>query len=344
MKAIVQTGAESVDLTERDRPDVEDDEVLVAVHATGVCGSDAHAYLYRGGYEWVQLPRVMGHEYAGTVEVVGSGVAEFTPGDRVVEDPTRRCGRCFQCRNGQENVCQNFSVKGMHRDGSYAEYTVAEPDNLHVVPDDVSLRDAAITEPLSVAARAVYTQSRLTPGETVLVEGPGPIGVLVAAVADAQGASVLVSGLGTDADYRLPLVERLGIETVDLSKRDLDATAAEFTDGIGFDLVFDTTGHRSGVETATEQVRKGGQIVVVGLPGEASTLQMADLVRNEVEIATSYGSVWRDFEQALSLLDAGTVDPAQIVDTSFSTDDPEAAFAAFLDSETTKPVFTFRED
>lgn len=344
MKAIVQTGAESVEVRERHRPDIADDEVLVAVHSTGVCGSDAHAYLYHDGYEWVQLPRVMGHEYAGTVESVGAGVTDLSPGDRVVEDPTRRCGRCFQCRNGQENVCRNFSVKGMHRDGSYAEFTVAEPENLHAVSDSVPLRDAAITEPLSVAARAVYTQSRLTPGDTALVEGPGPIGVLVAAVADALGASVLVSGLGRDADYRLPLVERLGIETVDLSERDLDPTVAEFTDSVGFDLVFDTTGHRSGVETAVEQVRKGGQIVVVGLPGESSNVPMADVVRSEVEIATSYGSVWRNFERALSLLESGTVDPEPVVDTSFAVDDPDAAFAAFLDSKTTKPVFTFRHD
>lgn len=238
MKVIVQTGAESVEVRERHRPDIADDEVLVAVHSTGVCGSDAHAYLYHDGYEWVQLPRVMGHEYAGTVESVGAGVTDLSPGDRVVEDPTRRCGRCFQCRNGQENVCRNFSVKGMHRDGSYAE----------------------------------------------------------------------------------------------------------FTDSVGFDLVFDTTGHRSGVETAVEQVRKGGQIVVVGLPGESSNVPMADVVRSEVEVATSYGSVWRNFERALSLLESGTVDPEPVVDTSFAVDDPDAAFAAFLDSKTTKPVFTFRHD
>lgn len=343
MKAIVQTGPEAVEVTGRDRPDIGDDEVLIAVHSTGVCGSDAHAYLYEGGYEWVELPRIMGHEYAGEVVRVGPAVEGFAEGDRVVEDPTRRCGRCFQCRNGQENVCQEFSLKGMHRDGSYAEYTVGHPENLHVVPDAVSLRHAAIAEPLSVAARTVITRSSLAPGDTALVEGPGPIGVLVASVADSMGADVLVSGLGQDAAYRLPLVDDLGIETVNLDGRDLADATDSFTDGVGFDVVFDATGHRSGVELAVEHVRKGGQVVVVGLPGEPSEVLVATAVRGEIELTTSYGSVWRNFKQALSLLADGVIDVNRIVDTTASVDEPERAFSAFLASETCKPLFTFAD-
>ena len=341
MKAIVQTGPEAVEVVDRDPPEVGDDEVLIAVHSTGVCGSDAHAYLYEGGYEWVELPRIMGHEYAGEIVRAGANVDGFATGDRVVEDPTRRCGRCFQCRNNQENVCQHFSVKGMHRDGSYAEYTVGHPENLHVVPDAVALDHAVIAEPLSVAARTVLTRSDLSPGDTALVEGPGPIGVLVAAVADSIGANVIVSGLGTDAAYRLPLVGVLGIETVNLDERDLGDVTDAGTGGGGFDVVFDATGHRSGVEMAIEQVRKGGQVVVVGLPGEPSEVPMATAVRGEVELTTSYGSVWRNFQQALSLLADGVVDPGPIVDTTVSVDDPERAFSAFLAGETCKPVFSF---
>lgn len=344
MKAIVQNGPKSVALTERQVPDCGDDEVIVEVYTSGVCGSDAHAYLYEGGYEWVGIPRVMGHEYAGKIVDVGEDVTEYSPGDRVVEDPTLRCGRCFQCKNGQENVCQNFSVKGMHRDGAYGEYTIAQADNLHTVPDEIPLRHAAIAEPLSVAARAVLSQSHLTPGDTALVEGPGPIGLLVATIADSMGASVVVSGLGKDSEYRLPLVEQLGINTVDLSHRDLDTVTEEVTDGIGFDIVFDSTGHYTGIEMAIEQVRKGGEVVIVGLPGESSDLQVDDAVRNEIVINTSYGSKWRNFEQALSLMAEDVLDPEQIIDDSVSIEEPEAAFEAFLASETCKPVFTFAEE
>ena len=341
MKAIVQTGPEAVEVQERDRPEIGPDEVLVRVHSAGLCGSDAHAYKYEGGYEWIPFPRIMGHEYAGEVVEVGSAVEDLSVGETVIEHPVHTCGQCFQCRNGQANVCQEFSITGMHRDGAWAEYTAVDADFLHRVPDGVSPAEAAITEPTSIATRAVIERSATAPGDTVLVEGPGPIGVLTAAVADAHGASVLVSGLERDAAHRLPLVADLGIETIDASMADLDAVADDFTDGIGFDVVFDTTGHRSGVETAADQIRKGGQIVAVGLPGEPSELFMTDLVRAEVELTTSYASLWPDFERALRLMESGDIRADSFVDRSFDIDHPDAAFEAMLAAETCKPVFTF---
>jgi len=343
MKAIVQTGPRSVETQERDVPSPAADEVLLRVQSAGLCGSDAGAYQFEDGYEWIPMPRVMGHEYSATVADVGAAVEGFAEGDHVVEEPIHECGHCFQCKNGQPNVCQNFSITGLHRDGAYAEYVVADPAHLHPVPDSVPLDDAAITEPTSIATRAVFGQSTTTPGDNVLVEGPGPIGVLTAAVADSLGANVLVSGLSRDSDYRLPIVADLGIETVDAESVALDGVVEDFTDGIGMDVVFDTTGHHSGVTTATEHVRKGGQIVVVGLPATTSEVSMTPLVRGEVDLNTSYGSTWRNFEQALRLMEGGEIAIEDVVDTSFSVDDPAAAFEAFLSSETTKPLFQFAE-
>jgi len=343
MKAIVQTGPRSVETRERDVPSPADDEVLLRVQSAGLCGSDAHAYQYEGGYEWISIPRIMGHEYSATVAEVGDDVEGFTEGDHVIEEPIHDCGQCFQCKNGQPNVCQNFSITGMHRDGAYAEYVAVDPGHLHALPESIPLDHAAITEPTSIATRAVFDQSATTPGDTVLVEGPGPIGVLTAAVADSMGANVLVSGLEQDTDYRLPLVETLGIETINTQERDLSSAVESLTDGVGIDVVFDTTGHRSGVEIAAEQVRKGGQIVVVGLPGEDSELFMTPLVRGEVDLNTSYGSTWRNFEQALRLMESGEIAIDDVVDESFSVDDPAAAFDAFLDSKTCKPLFQFAD-
>jgi L-iditol 2-dehydrogenase len=330
-----------VETQEREIPSPAADEVVLSVHSAGLCGSDAHAYQYEGGYEWIPIPRIMGHEYSATVAEVGEDVNGFAAGDHVVEEPIHHCGQCFQCKNGQENVCQNFSITGMHRDGAYTEYVAVNPTHLHPVPDSVPLDHAAITEPTSIATRAVFDQSTTTPGDTVLVEGPGPIGVLTAAVADSMGATVLVSGLAQDEGYRLPLVERLGIATVNTEERDLESVVDEFTDGIGVDVIFDATGHHSGITTAVEHVRKGGQIVTIGLPGEASELFMTPLVRGEVDLNTSYGSTWRNFEQALRLMAGGEIAIGDIVDDSFRVDDPTAAFDAFLASETCKPLFQF---
>ncbi|WP_276257138.1 zinc-dependent alcohol dehydrogenase [Halomontanus rarus] len=344
MKAIVQTAPKSIEIRDRERPVPSDDEVLVQVHYAGLCGSDAHAYKYEGGYEWIPIPRVMGHEYSGKVVEVGENVTNFAVGDKVVEEPIHDCGTCFQCKNGQPNVCQNFEITGMHNDGAYTEFTTVEPDDLHHIPEDVPLRQASITEPLSIATRAVFTQSNVTPGDTVLVEGPGPIGVLVAAVADSMGANVVVSGLGKDGAYRLPLVEELGIDTINVGSIDLEDVVDERTDGIGFDVVFDTTGHKSGVEMAIDNVRKGGQVVVVGLPGDSSDVFMTPIVRGEIDLNTSYGSTWRNFEQAIRVMANDSIDVDSIVDTSYSVDEPTAAFEAFLDSETCKPVFSFVDE
>jgi L-iditol 2-dehydrogenase len=332
-----------VETQEREVPSPNDSEVLVRVHTAGLCGSDAHAYQYEGGYEWIPIPRIMGHEYSGEVVEVGANIDRFTEGDKVVEEPIHECGHCFQCKNGQPNVCENFSITGMHRDGAYAEYTVVEPDHLHPIPDDVPLEHAAITEPTSIATRAVFDRSVTTPGDNILVEGPGPIGVLTAAVLKSLGANVVVSGLEQDTKYRLPLLESLGIETINIADTDLGTQAESFTDGIGFDVVFDTTGHRSGVEIGADHVRKGGQIVVVGLPGEESDLFMTPLVRGEVDLNTSYGSMWRNFEQALRLMEGGAIAIEDIVDESYSVSDPERAFEGFLNSETCKPLFQFTE-
>ncbi|MBV0901330.1 2-keto-3-deoxy-L-rhamnonate dehydrogenase [Haloarcula salina] len=342
MKAIVQTGPRAVETQEREVPTPDADELLVKVHTAGLCGSDAHAYKYDGGYEWIPIPRIMGHEYSAEVVEVGSDVEGFAEGDKVVEEPIHDCGHCFQCKNGQPNVCQNFSITGMHRDGAYAEYVTVAPEHVHAVPDEVPLRHAAITEPTSIATRAVLDRSNATPGDTVLVEGPGPIGVLVAAVADSLGANVLVSGLDQDAAYRLPLLDDLGIETVNVQSGDgLEAATESFTDGIGFDVAIDSTGHHTGVGTAAEHVRKGGQVVVVGIPNQPSEVTLTPVVRGEIEINTSYGSTWTNFEQALRLMERGAIAVDEILDTSYSVDDPSAAFEAFLGSETCKPVFQF---
>lgn len=340
MKTIVQTGPRSVETQERDKPVPDDGEVLVKVHTAGLCGSDAHAYKYDGGYEWIPIPRIMGHEYSGEIVEIGANIDGFAEGETVIEEPIHNCGDCFQCKNGQPNVCQNFSITGMHRDGAYAEYVTVKPDCLHAVPEAVPLRHAAITEPTSIATRAVLDQSVTTPGDTVLVEGPGPIGVLVAAVADSLGANVVVSGLDQDVHYRLPLLDDLGIETVNAQSEDLDKRTEEFTDS-GFDVVFDATGHHTGIGTATDSVRKGGQIVVVGIPNDASEVTLTPVVRGEVDINTSYGSTWTNFEQALRMMERDEIAVDGILDPSFSTDDPSAAFEAFLDSGTCKPVFQF---
>lgn len=344
MRAVAKTAGEygHVDVVDVAKPDPGPEEALVEVDYVGMCGSDAAIYKFEDAYEMMEFPTVIGHEYTGRVVGVGDRVDRVGVGDRVVEEPIRPCGECYQCLSGDPQICDDARITGVHHQGGYAPFVAVPEENLHAVPDGVSARHAAITEPASVSARAVSENSRVRPGSTVLVEGPGPIGLLAAQVARAQGAHVVVSGVGQDADFRLPLAGDLGFETANVSDRDVGEVADEATDGVGFDVVVDATGHPSGFSAAADVVRKGGQVVVVGLSGEVSA-DLTPLVRGEVDVQCTYASQWGDFEQALDMIQSGAIDAETFTDDRFSLLDVEDAFETFLDGGTCKPVFDASE-
>lgn len=341
MKAFVQTGVSTAEVRDIEKPEPGPDDVIINVRRAGLCGSDVHAYQYVDGFEFIPFPRVMGHEYAGEIVDKGDNVDQFSEGDKVVEEPIHNCGQCFQCKNGQTNACKDTTITGMHTDGAYTKFTSVNQNHVHKVPDSVPFQEAAITEPTSVAARAVLEQSMANSGDKVLVEGPGPIGALIAGIADSIGLDVLVSGVDRDTKHRLPLIENWGLETINISEENLSDRTESFTNGIGFDVVFDATGHKSGVETASENVRKGGQIVVAGLPAAPAEIFFTPLVRGEIDLNTSYGSTWRNFEQALRLMSNGTISVGDITEGPFGIQEIEDTIHRFEKGEMTKPIFQF---
>ncbi|MFA1610662.1 zinc-dependent alcohol dehydrogenase [Halobellus rubicundus] len=340
MRGLAKTTREfgGMELLDLDRPAPSADEVLIEVDYAGLCGSDAGIYAFKPAFERMDPPTVIGHEYTGRIVELGADVTSFSVGERVVERPIRGCGECYQCQTGLENLCQDIELTGIDHDGAYAEYIVAPADTLQSVPDDVDPRHAALAEPTAVSTRAVIENSRVGAGDRVLVAGPGPIGLLTAQVARAQGAVVTVAGVSSDTEYRLPLAEKLGFEAVNIEETDLETYREEFTDGIGYDVVFDTTGHPSGLQLAADEVRKGGQIVLVGQPGEA-TISYTPLVRAEVDLQCSYSALYEDFERAFRLSASGDVDHETFLDDRFDLLDAESAFESFLAGETCKPVF-----
>lgn len=336
--AKVSRTKDAIDLIEREKPSPGPDEVLVEIEFAGLCGSDAGIYEFKSAFERMDLPTVIGHEYAGRVVERGSNVTTHEVGDLVVERPIRTCGECYQCRTGDENICQNADLTGIDLDGAYQQYITVPSTNLHTVPDGINPKHAAIVEPTAIATRAVIENSRISPGDRVLVEGPGPIGLLAAQIADTQGGEVIVSGVGPDTKYRLPLARELGFETLNVAEEDVEARTNEFTDDVGYDVVIDATGHPSGITTGVEQVRKGGQVVLVALTGD-TTMSYTPVVRSEIDIQCSYSAVYEDFERALRLLASGDVDAEAFVDDRYSLLNAEEAFEDFLAGETVKPVF-----
>ena len=340
--AKVERSHGAMELVDRPRPEPGEGEVLVEIDYAGLCGSDAGIYEFESAFERMNLPTVIGHEYAGRVVELGDGARLFSPGDRVVERPIRGCGECYQCRIGEENVCQDAVITGVDHDGAYEGYLAVPEEALHPIPEDVPQKHAAVAEPTSIGARAVIENSRVGAGDRVLVEGPGPIGLLTAQIASAQGGEVVVSGVGQDAEYRLPLAEELGFETVNVATDDPEARRERHTGGVGYDVVFDTTGHPSGLTSAVEEVRKGGQIVLVGQTGE-TTMPYSPLVRAEIDLQCSYASMYEDFERSFRLIRSGDVDCETFVDDRFSLLDADEAFETFVAGGTCKPVFDVSE-
>ena len=339
MKAFAKLRPEAgaMGLIERPEPTPESDEALVEVSHAALCGSDLGIFEFEDAFSFMEFPRIVGHEYAGTVLEVGEDVSRFAPGDRVAEEVIRGCGDCRSCATGNGQLCDDARVTGVHHDGAFAPYITVPERDLHRLPDDFDLRTGSLVEPTGVAARAVKRNARLTVGDTVFVEGPGPIGVLVALFARAQGARVVVSGLDSDAAFRLPLLEDLGFETVNVGNESVESVRAEHADG-GFDVVFDATGHESGLRTAVEAVRKRGQIVVLGLTDRAE-LSFTSLVRGEVSVQCSYTYDYEDFESAIAFLRNDGVPVDRIVDDRFSLRHGTAAYEAALEKRTLKPVF-----
>ncbi|MGK9168990.1 alcohol dehydrogenase catalytic domain-containing protein [Inquilinus limosus] len=278
-------------------------EVLIAVAAAGICGSDLHAYEWTPGYEFMTavLPVTLGHEFAGTVRALGPGVTGFAVGDRVTCWPTVACGRCFACRGGEPQHCQNRSIVGLHADGGFAEAVRVPAASCRRVPDGLPLEIAALTEPLSVAVNAVDVAD-VAPGDRVVVLGPGPIGLGIAFVAQLRGARVLLCGL--DDNLRLSLARELGIaHCADLAEEPLAAAVARVFDGPA-DRVIEATGAARSVSDGLAVLRSGGILVVAGIHSGHLDLDLTRFVRDKKQLRAAHDTTARAFETAIEVLTA----------------------------------------
>lgn len=331
--AKVARGEGHLELIEVPDPDPGPEEVLIDVVAAGICGSDVGIFRYEQPYHFMKFPRVLGHEYAGEITAVGEHVTEFEVGDCVVERPLRTCLSCYQCRVGDRHLCQNGRIPGVHVQGAFAPRISAPTESLVRIPDRTDPMSAVIAEPVGVAVRAVTHHSRVSAGDAVLVQGPGPIGLLTAKLAQIQGGEVVISGVERDADYRLPNAAAHGLRTVNASAETVQESAPER----GFDVVFDATGHPSGLETANETVSKGGQVVVIGQTGIAE-VDVSGFVRAEVELRCTYSATSRDFERSLELLGTGRIDADAVIDRRASLQDATEVFEEVAAGRLCKPL------
>ena len=305
---------QAVELREIPVPEIGEDEVLLRVGGVSVCGSDVHQY--HNSQSWpVRIPVVLGHEFCGTVAQVGSRVKGFREGDRVVSETAATiCGQCLYCRTGDYNLCPERSGFGYGTDGAMANYVSVPARCLHHIPDSLPFERAALTEPCCVAYNAVAVKSAIRPGDTVVVVGPGPIGLLCAEMARIAGAGTLiVAGITRDAT-RLDVARALGVTTaVDVENTSLVEYLQSIGDGLGADLVVDAAGSSAALKLALEIVRPGGQITKVGWGPQALDFSLDPLVQKAVRLQGSFSHTFQNWEKVVAMLAAGQINLGPII-------------------------------
>jgi L-iditol 2-dehydrogenase len=315
-------------LAEVPQPEPTTGMALIRVCRAAVCATDVHLLHDRFANS---PPFTVGHEFAGVVAALGSGVTEVRIGDRVVsENNPLACGECRVCRKGFPNLCPQKRAFGIHSDGAFAPFVLLPSDLLHVIPEAVSLDAAALMEPTAVAAHALSGPCGIEEDDVVVVTGPGAIGLLCGEIARAMGASrVLMAGSAVDAEYRLPLAERLGLEPVNVETENLQNRVSEVTGGLGADVVVEASGSRRAVQMIESVVRRAGRVSVVGITGRDSIEVAWDRwIGRGLCCYFSYGSVRKDWELGLRLLQEGRIDTESLITHRFPLTDWPLAFEA----------------
>ncbi len=299
----------SVELRELPVPEIGDEDVLLKVGAAAVCGSDLHQYV--GKQSWhVNYPVVLGHEFAGVVAKQGTRVRTFKEGDRVVSETAAVLPEDSAfIRQGLYNLDPGRLGFGYGVNGAMASFVRVPARCLHQVPASLALEKAALTEPCCVAYNAVCVNSHLRPGDSVAVIGPGPIGLLCAAMARLSGTGhLIVIGIPADA-RRLEVAKRIGADTVlGADGEDVPGWVKELGDGFGVDLVIDAAGVSASLKLALDLVRPGGQITKVGWGPQPLNFSLDQLVQKGVTLQGSYSHNWPIWEKVLSLLSSGKID------------------------------------
>ncbi len=309
MLTATYSGNRTIEVSEAEPSAPAPGQVQIAVAYTGLCGTDLH--IFHGSMDArVQTPLVFGHEMSGTISAIGAGVEGWDVGDGVTVMPLAWDGTCPACLAGNQHICQNLDVIGIDSPGSLQALWNVPAETLVRLPAGVALDHAALVEPVAVAVHDVR-RANLQPGDTAVVIGGGPIGVLIATVARHFGADVLVIELD---EKRRAQIEGLGFATLDPRERDQVAVVEEWTGSAGADVVFEVSGAAQAVRGATALAKVRGTIVVVAIHPTPREIDLQRVFWRELSILGARVYQRRDFETAVELVAEGVI-PADLLIT-----------------------------
>jgi len=333
------TGPRRVELCDLPRPVPQTGEVLLAIHQSGICGSDIHGFL---GHSPRRKPGlVLGHEAVATIAEVHPSVSGWKTGQRVVINPLMSCGTCAACLSGKQNLCANWKLIGMDRlHGTNAEYVCVSAAQLYVVAAELDDSAAVFAEPLANIVHFFRVAISEMP-ESVAVFGAGPIGALAIAYAKVRGIA-RVCAIDRNAE-RLFAAKKLGADlVVDSSQDDAVQAVQDFTEG-GAEFVVDAVGYASARRDAVAACRRGGRLVFIGMAENDSPLPWIDMIREEKSVFTTFCYSPRDFSGALNLLESRKLNLAPWTETR-ALEEGQACFDKMTDAPraTLKLVFKLK--
>lgn len=315
MRALLVTEPGSMSVETLPDPAPGPGDVVVAVDACGVCGTDLH--VRDGDYPVTRYPIVPGHELAGTVVARGKDVRAIEIGAFVAVDPVVACGYCMPCRAGWTNLCENWRGYGVALNGGFADLAVVRADRAQVVGDELPRRWAGLIEPLSCVLHALDRLGGVRVGESVLVIGSGPTGLMLTALLSRSGAVV-------DAVERVP--ERRALATAFGAARSA-SSADELEQAGGWDVVVEATGSVTGVETALKVVRRAGRVHIFGVAPPSARAQFSPYEFFDRELTmTGSQSLRLTFGRALQVMSAGFLDCNALITDTVPLEDAVVAF------------------
>ncbi len=315
MKRATMTAPGQIEISEASAPTPGEGQVLLRIQRIGVCGSDIH--VFHGKHPYTSYPVVQGHEFSAIVESVGPGVAGIERGTKVTAMPQVVCGECPPCLRGDEHICDVLKVQGFQAPGCAQQLWVTAADKIVKLPDSFSFEQGALVEPISVAVHAVARAGKLD-GRRAVVLGAGPIGNLVAQAARASGAEILITDL---SDHRLDIARRCGLpNTSNPSREDLRVASQRVFGGRGFDLAFECVGVEATLTAATENLAKGGTLVVVGVFGDKPRMDLGLVQDRELRIVGTLMYQRPDYEQAVAWIASGDIITEPLMSEHFPMD------------------------
>ncbi len=336
MNAAVLFGPNDLRVVEKKVPRPAYQEVLIKVEACAICGTDPKIL----AHGWKNQPPfgdyIPGHEYAGTIAALGEAAVGFSLGERVAIEPHKGCGVCANCLRGFYTVCFNYgNVSSGHRhygftaNGGYAEYTVNHINTLHRIPDALSFEEATLITTAGTAMYGITRAQGVDPGETVVVAGPGPIGLMAVQLAKQVGAGkVIVTGT---REERLGLARQLGADlSINIKREDVVKRVLELTGGIGADVVLECAGTSGSLTDAVEFTRKNGRIGLIGIYGESVPINAFKLAQWNITLSGSRAEGDRALSKVAPLMGDGRVKARPLITHTFPLSRINEAFQTFI--------------